>query len=373
MTTAIVTGFTVHEALMRQSFQSLINLRRTGVIDRILYMTWDAPALDGYVAPATEWPEVEIVRIPQPDVGGIPQRRGFVLQSRNIAAALAMVGDPGELVIKTRPDFLFDEAFLAGKIASFSLWREAPDFSYRIPPMMPPSPFAARIWVPWGDGGAPFFYEDAAFIGLAGDLEKLVTPMADELIQYCGDEKAVNLAHVLRFAVPFLDQHPIFLRYIRDFHLFRMELAYRKELAPLCAGDPYYWHMAVAHAWILTSSFHIDCGRQGQLHLVPSSTAHERRDRPVEELCDYVTYKDVEQWRKMEEPGTFLPLLSRAGSRLMDDEWQTRLFSGPVEQGYTHDNLLVILANLHQFQTGLLNELEEAFYGALNQLYRSKN
>jgi hypothetical protein len=370
MTTAIVTGFTVHAALMQKSFAPLLNLRRRGVLDRVIYMTWDDGALDDLVAPAMAWREVEVVRVPQPRVSGIAQRRGFILQSRNIAAALKLVGNPAELVVKSRPDFLFDEGFLEDKIGRFGQWRTAPDFSQRIPPILPPSPFQARIWVPWGDGGAPFYYEDAAFIGLAGDLEKLVTPLADELIQHCGDDLSVNLAHVLRFAVPFLNTFPIFLRYIRDFHLFRMNLEYRKAMVPICIADPYYWHLAVAHAWIMAANFHVDCGRQGQLHLVTSSTAHERRDRPVEELCDYVTYKDVEAWRALEEPGSFLPLLTHAGCRLMDDDWQMRLFSGPVDQGYTHENLLAILSNVRQYQSGLLSEMEETFYGALNKLYR---
>jgi hypothetical protein len=370
MTTAIVTGFTVHGPLMRESFAPLVSLRRAGVLDRVLYVTWDISEIDAYVAPALEWPEVEVVRIPPPQVKGTPRCKGFIYQSRNLAAALKLVADPGELVFKMRPDFLIDEAFLADKIANFDRWRVAPDFSHRIPIAMPPSPFKARIWVPWADASAPFFIEDAAFMGLAGDLALLANPVADEMVLYCGDADSVNVAHVLRFAIPFLADYPIFTRYLTEFHLFRMEQRYRVTLAPLSANDPYFWHMAVASAWILATSFHVDCGRQGQLHLVGSATALQGINLPVNDLLTYVIYKDVEIWRKLEEPGTFLPLLFRLGGRLMDDDWQYRLFSGPVEQGFTYENLLAILQNLNRYRTGVLSALENTYYDALKANYR---
>lgn len=373
MTTAVVTGFTVHQPLMRRSFAPLISLRRAGVIDRLLYVTWDNPAIDGHVAPALEWPDVELVRVPQPPTRGTAGQRGFVYQSRNLAAALNLINDPDELVLKLRPDFLADETFLAAKIASFERWGRAPDFSRRIPVAMPPSPLKARVWVPWADASAPFFQEDAAFMGLACDLACFTHPIADEMVHYCGDAASVNFAHVLRFIIPFLDDYPVFRRYLRDFNLFRMELNYRRSSVPLSAADPFFWHLAVANAWVLINNFHVDCGDQGQLHLVVSSTAHAGLGKPVEELLDHVVYKDVAAWRKLEEPGTFLPLLSRVGGRLVDDDWQQRLFSGPVEQGYTYENLLAILDNLMRYNTGLLSGLEENYYAALDALYRTFN
>jgi hypothetical protein len=370
MTTAIVTGFTVNTPLLRKSFAPLLSLHRTGLIDRIVYMTWDTAANDGCVAPVREWPEVELVRVPQPNVTcEVWHSRGFIYQSRNIAAALDRVTDPDELVFKTRPGFLIDETVLANKIASFDKWGTAPDFSHRIPIPMPPSPFKSRIWVPWGDAGSPFFFEDAAFMGRARDLRLLVNPLAEELVLYSGDAISLNIAHVMRYIMPFLDDWPIFRRYLRDFALFRMELHYRRLMAPLSVQDPYYWHLAIAHAWILNSSFHIDCGRARNMNMVGSASAKELIDRPIEEIDYNGVYKDLELWRQMEQPGTFLPILMRPGCRLVDDDWQYRLFSGPVEQGFTHENLLAILANLNAYNTGVLHALEENYYAALNKLY----
>jgi hypothetical protein len=370
MTTAIVTGFTVNTPLLRKSFAPLRSLHRKGVIDRIVYVTWDTPANDGYVAPVQEWPEVELVRVPQPDVSCKSWHpRGFIYQSRNIAAALDRVTDPDELVFKTRPGFLIDETVLANKIASFDKWGVAPDFSHRIPIAMPPSPFKSRIWLPWGDAGSPFCFEDAAFMGRACDLRQLVNPLAEELVLYSGDAISLNIAHIMRYILPFFEEWPIFRRYLRDFSLFRMELQYRRQMAPLSVQDPFYWHLVIAHAWILNSSFHIDCGRAGEMNLVDTSSAQEFIDRPPEEINNHVVYSDVELWRELEQPGTFLPILTHVGCRLVDDDWQYRLFSGPVEQGFTHENLLAILTNLKTFDTGVLHALEKNYYAALSALY----
>ena len=370
MTTAIVTGFTVHQELMRRSFAPLMALRRSGLIDRILYVTWDAAAIDAYVAPAREWPEVELVRVPQPEVRGAWHRAGFVYQNRAIAAALRLVDDPDELVLKTRPDFLFDEAFLAGKIARFGEWSKRPDFSHRLPVAMPPSPFKARIWVPWADGSAPFYFEDATFMGRSGDLGLLVNPLAEELAMQCGDDKSVNLAHVLRHIMPFLADYPIFTRYVSAFHLFRIDPEYRAKLSPLAANDPFFWHMAMANAWILATSYHVDCGRRGQMRLVFSANARQHIDKPIAEIPDTTVYHEIERLRGFEQPGTFLPLLFRTGGRLMDDDWQFRLFDGPVEQGFTYENQLFMLENIARYRSGALAGLEAAFYDRLDRLYR---
>lgn len=370
MTTAIVTGFTVHEALMRRSFSPLLSLYRSGVINRIIYVTWDSHEVDACVAPIREWPEVELVRIPQPVARGGTHRAGFIYQSHCIAAALNLVPDGDELVLKTRPDFLFDEVFLANKIAGFVHWGKAPDFSHRISIKMPPSPFKSRIWVPWANASAPFYFEDATFMGLASDLSLLANPLAEELMLHCGDYESVNLAHVMRHVMPFFMAYPIFQRYIRDFHLFRIAPEYRLKLSPLMAGDPFFWHMVVANAWILNNSYHVDCGRLGDLRLVPSAKARAYVGLPVDKIPDDTVYHVVETLRGYEEPGTFLPLLLRPGGRLLDDDWQMRLFAGPVEQGFTHENLLVILENLNRFSSGILKPLEDAFYDSLENLYR---
>lgn len=370
MTTAVVTGFTVHTPLMRASFAPLIALRREGVLDRILYVTWDSGDLDGYLAPLSEWPEVELIRIPMPVVTGNSHQRGFVYQSRNLAAALSLVNNPDELVVKLRPDFLFDPEFLKSKIGTFATWGASPDFTSYVPIAMPRSPFKARIWVPWANANEPFVMEDVASIGRAGDLVQLTDPRAEELVKTCGDEIAVSITHVLRFVMPFLKDYPIFEALLRHYHLFPMDdEPYRAKLVPLALADLYFWHLAIAHAYILATCFHVDCGRQGQLRFIRSADAERYADRPICEIPDNVLYRNVETWRQAHQPGTLLPILAQWSGRLVDDDWQRGLFSGPVE-GCGPEMLFSVLQNLGLYRRGLLKEAEQNFYTSVTAVYR---
>src|SRR5262249_38988523 len=151
------------------------------------------------------WPEVEIVRVPEPEVRGLQHHQAsFICQSRNLAAALRLVDDPNELIVKLRPGFLFDADFLAAKLSRFEAWGRGPSFSDYVPVVRPPSLFKARVWLPWAPANLPFYWEDTAFIGLAGDLEKLTDPSAEPLAKRCGDSATAIVAHALRFAPPFL-------------------------------------------------------------------------------------------------------------------------------------------------------------------------
>src|SRR6185312_12031964 len=110
---AIVTGFTADPVLVRRSFAPLCGLQAKGVIDRIIYVTWDSPQIDAAVAPVMDMPGVEIARIPQPEVDGPVHVRSFAYQRRCFDAGMQRIEDADALILKSRPDFIFDEAFLA--------------------------------------------------------------------------------------------------------------------------------------------------------------------------------------------------------------------------------------------------------------------
>lgn len=370
MATAIVTGFTVHAPLMHASLSPLIALRRAGTLKRIVYVTWDNREYDEYVAPAEALREVEVVRVPRPDVAASDYKAGFLFQNRNLSHALSLISDPDELVVKLRPDFIFDRTFLAEKIATFPKWGPSPDFSHYIPVDMPPTPFSARIWVPWATANMLFYMEDAAFIGSRRDLEALATPQSELLISEYASEETPLMAHTLRFIIPFLEGYSLFRAALAHFRLFAMGTEYRKAFLQAALSDPFFWHLLLAQAWILATSFHIDCGRQGQLRFVQSSTARECLERSVHEIPDNVLYADVESWRQMERPGTMMPLLMQLCGRLVDDGWLHALFSAPVESGFAPETLRHILNNIRLYETGLLSELESTFYEAAEKLYR---
>lgn len=369
MPTALFTGLAPSAPLLEASFAPLIALHREGVLQRIVYVTWDDAKYDSHVAPAAAWPEVEIVRIPQPELSGPYYRKSFVYQNRTQAAGLRHIGDTDELVVKLRPDFIFDKSFLAAKIASFETWRAAPDFSSFVKVPTPPSPFAARIWVPWATANLPFYMEDGAFMGLCSDLQKLARPEAETLALQYGTEETVIICHALRFLMPFLDDYPLFERLLRQFHIFRMENGYRSKFLTASLTDPFFWHFLIAQAWITATSYHIDCGGQGSLRLVQTKTAHENAGKPIAEIPDNVLYADVEGWRREQKPGTMMPLLMHLCGRLVDDDWQRAVFSGPVQMGCMPEVLLSVLNNLRLYPTGLLDEMEDTYYEAMDRLY----
>ena len=60
-----------------------------------------------------------------------------------------------------------------------------------------------KIWIPWADANAPFFYEDAAFIGLKRDVKLLADRKAEDRLGILAEKQYGWFAHVIRFALPF--------------------------------------------------------------------------------------------------------------------------------------------------------------------------
>ena len=120
---AIVTGFTKSWLLLEHSMAPLRALRRKGVIDHIYYVTWDKPELDAILAPITAMPEIQLVRVREPQVDSpVRYHKSFACQSRGVAAGLERITDPEALILKLRPDFIASEEFLAAKLLSFDFW-----------------------------------------------------------------------------------------------------------------------------------------------------------------------------------------------------------------------------------------------------------
>ncbi len=243
-TIALVTGFTRNADLCRRSLAPLRELKRRGVLDRVLAVTWDNPSLDVFLEPFRDMPEVELIRLPEPQIGGAPYRKGTVFQIRNMEAALALVPEDDALIFKTRPDFVADTEFLAGKIANFDTLCAPSTLSGTFRANMPKSPFGMKIWLPWADANQPFFYEDGAFIGLKRDVSKLADRSAENYLSILEDETFGWFAHVVRFALPFLDSYPMFRRYLGDFHCFPNSLSFRIEMLKTIQEDAFFWHLA---------------------------------------------------------------------------------------------------------------------------------
>jgi len=363
-TDAIVTGFTKNAELYRRAFAPLRELKQRGVLRAIRYVTWDSAEIDGFVAPLDG---VDIVRVPQPQVEGNGSRRGFIYQTRNLDAALAQVKDDA-LVVKLRPDFIFRTEFLEEKLRGFERLCATRPNAKAFGHQLPRTPFARKIWIPWADASQPFFYEDAAFIGLKGDLKTLIAP--DQAETMLAQPNPGSLVHVLRYIHAFLPRFPIFRRYVAEYAGFANDLAYRKQLVGMLLDDGFFWHLLVAHAWILWTSFHVDCGEAGDLAFHPNTVNTDWSSFDKLKLAP--PYDQIAMWRRgTHAGGGVLPALMRVYGRLMDDAWADAFFTrtmSDVPQG-----MLGRLAGSVALQsTGCLAEIEDAFYAKLRALHAER-
>lgn len=369
---AIVTGFTADPLLVRRSFAPLLSLKNKGVIERIIYATWDTAEVDAALKPLAEMPEVELLRIREPELAGVRHEKSFVCQRRNIEAALAQVREPHTLILKTRPDFIFEEAFLASKILAFDFFCAPLHFTSCAGSILPPSPFLSRVWIPWADANQPFFYEDGVCLGLNADVTKLVAPETEKLVMRYGEEDSHWIVHVLRYIHPFLKDYPIFHRYLHEFDCFVMDTEYRNGMVGLAGVDPYFWHVLIAHAWILATSFHVDCGHVGQMKFYPARHYAKQATKVLDQIETCSPYNAVYKWAQSCEPGGMHPCIIRNFARLVDDSWQTTLFTKPILRDLTPENLIGVLERVRDYRTGVLAETENAFYARLRQFYESE-
>lgn len=366
---AIITGLVRNEVLMQASFAPILELKRRGLIQRIIYVTWDRPDLDDVLAPLAGNPDIEMIREPEPVLEAAAHRKGFICQQQNLKTALAQVSDPETLIVKLRPDFVFDVAFLAGKILGFDYLCAPSTLDKKLGIPMPPSPFKRKIWSPWGDANLPFFIEDGAFMGLRCDFEQLVPDVAVEQVMKYGDEHSTWIVNFARFGNPFVPDLPIFARYVREMRLFVQDVEYRRKMLQFALQDPYFWHLLIANAWVMATSFHIDCGYPGQLRFYPRKFAATFTPQLLDEGATYPPYDSIEGWRAGQVPGGIMACVSRPFARILDDSWQTALFTRPVPLDLTPENRTAVLLNLLQYRSGVLDEAEEAFYGALKRFY----
>jgi hypothetical protein len=365
-TDAIVTGFTKNAQLYRRAFAPLQELKQRGILRNIRYVTWDGAGIDGFVAPLDG---VDIVRVPQPQADGNGSCRGFVYQTCNLEAALAQVKDDA-LVVKLRPDFIFRTGFLEAKLRDFERLCATSPNAKAWGHKLPRTPFARKIWIPWADAGQPFFYEDAAFIGLKGDLKKLVAPDLGKAEAILAQPKPGSLVHVLRYVHAFLPQFPMFRRYVEEYAGFANDLSYRRQLVSMLLEDGFFWHLVVAHAWILWTSFHVDCGEAGDLAFYPNTVNSDWSS--FEKLKLAPPYDQIAMWRQGTRAGEgVLPAIMRIYGRLMDDAWTNAFFTRAMRD-VPQDMLSRFAARVALQSTGRLDEIENAFYAKLRTFHAER-
>ena len=366
---AIVTGFTKDPELLKQSMAPLRQLKQHGVLQRILYVTWDTSEIDSHIAPIAAMPEIELIRVPEPDARGSRYHRGVVYQVRNLEAALKKVPEDDALILKTRPDFVFDPVFLHEKLINFDGLCAPSEFPVGADLDLPPSPFHSKIWIPWADANQPFFYEDATFLGLKCDVAKLVTPHIGDKLSAV--DSARPFAHVVRYATPFRSDYPMFSRYMREYKYFTNDMDYRQVLLPALMNERFFWTLVIVHAWILANSFHVDAGSTGQLRFYANNFNQGSDWSSLDSLRINPPFDTIDAWRRRVKPGSLMSGVNRLYGRLLDDSWQHALFGQPGPIDIARDQLLSALRGVSRYgKKGVMRTQEDSFYRVLSSAHR---
>jgi hypothetical protein len=367
---AIVLGFTKAPSLVVRSFAPLRQLKQEGILRNIHYVTWDGADIDPFVVSVLNMPDVQVTRVPQPAVQGTPYQKTIAYQINNLIAALALIRESDTLVLKLRPDFVADVDFLRDKIVKFDIDCEVESDSAPLGVAMPKPVFRSKIWTPWADSNQPFFYEDAAFLGRKDDLCNLETHLSRTDMEMLATPFCDAYYHIVRFAKIFLPSFPMFKAYLQNYRHVTSNMDYRMKMIPHALKSPYFLFLVVAHAWILHSQFHVDCGEPGDLEFYPNLRNKTADWSNPNTWRLAFPYDGVTNWRRTTVPGCFVPSIGRPFGRLLDDEWQKALFTKDVPD-LPRATLRGILNNVSQSRDGRLKQMERAFYDDLSAFYRA--
>src|ERR1700761_4695889 len=364
----LVTGFTKPSDLLGRSLEPLRRLKQEGIVRDIHCVTWDSAEVDSFAASLKAFPDVRLARVPQPEASGNGPQRGVVYQIENLKAAIGLVPD-GALILKWRPDFVARYGFLRDKITGFETWSAVPENTcFGI--AMPPHLFQSKVWIPWADSNSPFFFEDAVFLGMRREIEKLVMPPTPGDMAILGDAACRSYVHVARYAKIFVSRYPLLENYLKLFRFFPLDIEHRMKFVPYLVDNGFGWHLLIANAWILHSQFHVDIGAPGDLSFYSNAVNRDADWSRPETLKVAFPYNDVAMWRDGTKAGLAFPSVSRAFGRLMDDAWQKALFTNGVSD-LPRDTLVALIENVARCRDGRLAGIEAEFYQGVERVYRS--
>jgi hypothetical protein len=365
---AVVLGFSKASTLVEQSFSALRQLRQEGYLRNIHYVTWDSAELNQFVAPVEQMSDVQITRVPQPAVDGTPPQKTLRYQIHNLNSALSLIEESDTLVLKTRTDFIPSINFMRDKIANFEHYCGSVPYS-ALGVAMPKPVLRKKVWVPWADTNQFFFYEDAAVLGLKCDLAQLNQPVTRADLHTLEQPLCEHYYHVARYAKAFVPSYPMIGSYLENYQYFTNYPQYRAAMLAHVMNGAYFLFLIIAHAWILHSQFHIDCGAQGTLRFYPNLRNIKTDWSDPSQWTLALPYDNVGKWRNTEEPGMFYPNLKRVYGRQLSDRWQNALFSQSLPD-LPRQTLHGILSVISRSQEGILGAYEAEFYRDLKEFYR---
>jgi len=201
--------------LLPKAMAPLCELKRRGIIQRVLCVTWDKSEIDSYLARLPPCLRSMWCACPNPGLRERPIKRRRLSSPQSRSRAL-MRSEEDALVLKWRPihrrhGFPSRKIVISMRIRPISSFRCSPASTCR--PRLSRQDFDSLA-----DANQPFFYEDAGFMGLKCDVAKLVTPRVAEKLSPLATKTNTHgpFAHVVRYASIFCAEYPMFRRYLRD-------------------------------------------------------------------------------------------------------------------------------------------------------------
>ncbi len=201
------------------------------------------------------------------------------------------------------------------------------------------------------------------------DARHLLTRLTGEDIAQLEDYPQIgSYAHVLRYGRIFLGRYPLFANYLKHYRYFPNDIKYRRALWPCLMMNAFFWILLIAHAWILHSQFHIDAGEQDDIAFYPNNANKDADWSDPKTLHTAHPYENLAMWRDGTFPGHAALTLARAYGRLVDDRWQTALFTTPLAD-YPPQTIKNLMQHVATQGDGHLKQLERDFHILLKSQY----
>lgn len=332
----VIVGLIRSEALFEQSLAMLERLRGEGLLSRIVLSTWNEELRDNpAVLRLADKYGCELAASRDPGIALFPGselKSSMGPQTIGLRQALALLDDDG-IVLKTRPDIVFNEGFLRRLLAS------AGDRSFDAPQG---SPFRRKIWVPWADLIYPFLIADECFLGRCGDLKLLASDFHRRYRPGKFAHAQAESAHVLRYLAPFATG--VFGDFHRNWPYLQYEIPVVPgdwtEYLPVKFRTRAWWVMLAKYASILCDNFVIDGGGPGDIVFYVKSGDRSNRTAP-REICHFY-------------PGTMIPiainenaffdnlLAARARVLILNDmRWLRKVRYGAIAGDQIYDTIFL--------------------------------
>src|SRR3989338_10094302 len=201
----IFTGLVRTPEKFKKSITDLVQIRKDGLINQIIFSTWDYE-LDKYpqIFEFLRKNNVTVLANKEPEDRGLGN---IWCQMKSLDIALTKVEDD-RFVLKNRTDIYINPEFLR------KIFKEKEKILRITCALSKGNIFKYKVWVHYYELKTPFHMGEEAFFGHKHDIKLLVNYDASYDKKY----KIGNaVSHIRRFIHPFLNQYPILYEYLKTY------------------------------------------------------------------------------------------------------------------------------------------------------------